>query len=64
MHQGRIIKWDGEVPKVWKFRKQFPWVYRDIPDDPAKHPQCAEIVEFGEGRAPRVTFRRSSNVTD
>ena len=55
--QVRIIKWEGEAPKVWKWRARWPFLYRDIPE-PIGHPQCVEIVEIKAGERPVTTFKR------
>ena len=56
--RGRVIVWDGDAPKVWKFKARWPFVYRDIPE-PKGHPKCEKIIEFG-GDKPAVTYRRGN----
>lgn len=56
--QARVIKWDGDAPKEWVISRKWPFIHRRIPD-PFGHPQCYEIVEFGDGRKPTVTYKRT-----
>lgn len=56
--QARVIKWDGEAPTEWVFSRRWPFISKRLPD-PFGHPKCSEIVEFGDGRKPTVTYKRA-----
>lgn len=43
----QLIKWDGEAP-----------IQTDDPDVARQHPQCAEILQGGDGIPTTVIYRR------